>query len=265
MIFGRVFPTVAWILLSWSWSWSWSSSLAFPIKSYSCTLSSRSLLGFDSQQRQQQQQYQQQQRQERRAFHPKKSLLRLSTSDIEPQVLATGYSQNLNLIEAIEEACELAILALPKPTTEASKIDLALISISSLYDGSTNMPPSKVVPAVLQACQSYGHGIQHLIGSTVGGFVSSLTNWDYQQTRTTTTMSKDSTGNNNNDNDNDNLKAMERACLPVELEGLPGVSVTLCILPDVSVKVCVSDLLTVVRTERNALDFQIQTDIKYKV
>ena len=153
-----------------------------------------------------------------RSSLPNKNVVKMcATRDgQDPQALATGHSQAIDLGEAIQEATKMALDALPKPSTE-SKIDLALISVSSLYDGNSN--PSGVVPALLQAAESYGQGIQYLVGSSVGGFVSS----------TADLTSSASTGAD--------TEALVRACQPVEREGVPGVSVTLCLLPDVEVKV----------------------------
>jgi hypothetical protein len=148
------------------------------------------------------------------------SRLSMAASSDDPQVLASGYSQKIDLIEAIQEASDMALAALPKATPD-SQIDLAIVSISSLYDGDLNSSPSDVVPAFLKAAANeYGTGIQHLIGSTVGGFVGSRTNWD----------------------SNDDKKG-PRTCIPIEQEGVPGVSVVYCILPDVKLKVCLSIVL----------------------
>lgn len=144
----------------------------------------------------------------------------MAASPEDPQVLASGYSQKIDLMEAIQEASDMALAALPKATPD-SQIDLAIVSISSLYDGNLNSSPSDVVPAFLKAAaKEYGTGIQHLVGSTSGGFVSSRTNWD---------------------SDDDNKGP--RACIPVEQEGVPGVSVVYCILPEVKLKVCMSTVL----------------------
>lgn len=149
------------------------------------------------------------------SFKQASLLLKMSESSPEdPQVLASGYSEAMTLGDAIQEAMAMAMQALPKATSPDSKIDLAIVSTSSLYDGSAS--PSEVVPAVLRAAETYGKGIQTLVGSTSGGFVSSRSNME---------ATKDKNG-------------MLRSCFPVEREGVPGVSVVLCLLPDVTVKVC---------------------------
>ena len=112
--------------------------------------------------------------------------------------------------EAIRAATELAIQALPAPTSDdgrASKIDLAVIFVSSLYDGTFS--PTTIVPTLLEAGSSYGQGIQHVIGSTAGGIVGSVA----------ATSPSDAA-----------------ACKPVELEGSLGVSVSLLQLPDVELQ-----------------------------
>jgi hypothetical protein len=149
-----------------------------------------------------------------------------SSSPEDPQVLATGYSQAMELKDAIQEATDMALRALPKYEKEDSndnqkKIDLAIISISSLYDG--NSSPSEVVPTILEAASKYGQGIQHLVGSTSGGFVSSKANLEKQL--------------HFMQGDGDEKEAVLRSCLPVEREGVPGVSVMFCVLPDVHLKV----------------------------
>jgi hypothetical protein len=54
----------------------------------------------------------------------------------DPQVFALGYSPKLDLFEAIQEATEIALQALPKATQEDSvEIDFGMITVSSLYDG----------------------------------------------------------------------------------------------------------------------------------
>jgi len=130
-------------------------------------------------------------------------LFATSLADVEPLVVASGYSQAIEMTTALEEAVDMALEALPRSALD--KIDLAVVSVSSLYDG--NAKPSDVVPTVLQAAP----GIQNLIGCTNGGFISSLANLDY--------------------------KPESPACRPIEREGVPGVTVTFMILPDVSVSV----------------------------
>lgn len=144
-----------------------------------------------------------------------------------PQVFATGYSQALELATAIHEATDMALEALPLPikaehNSIVHQIDLAVISVSSLYDGSAS--PSEVVPTLLEAASGYGKGILNVVGCTNGGFISSLANAEFS------TPASDIVGD-------DDGETTVKACRPMEREGVPGVTVTLAILPDVKVKV----------------------------
>ena len=144
----------------------------------------------------------------------------------QPQVLASGFSQNMDMVEALREAVEMALASLPPPLKNAG-IDLTVVSVSSLYDGKVS--PSLVVPTILEAASSYGTGVRHLVGSTCGGFISS-----------TSTAADDTTQqqqqNDDDDIDDDKKKSIARACMPVEREGVPGVSIVLCVLPDVQLR-----------------------------
>ena len=143
----------------------------------------------------------------------------------DPQVFASGYSPKLDLFEAIQEATEIALQALPKATQEDSVIHFGMITVSSLYDGQSQ--PSIVVPAVLSSASVYGKGIQQLLGCTTGGIVASTANFHIDPS---------------DDSDEDDEQVQARACNTIESEGVPGVSVTLCLLPDVNVKVRPSHL-----------------------
>jgi hypothetical protein len=158
-----------------------------------------------------------------------------------PQVLATGYSQQMDLIEAIQEAMTMALQALPQTSTtdETNQIDLAIVSVSSLYDG--NASPSIVVPTCLELAKGsklYGRGIQYLIGSTVGGVVSSRTNWEDPYGSRVSIKDDEDENDDDDENDEEVDQKARRVCIPTELEGVPGVSITLAILPDVKLKVC---------------------------
>jgi indole-3-glycerol phosphate synthase len=143
-----------------------------------------------------------------------------------PQAMASGYSQAMDMAQAIQDAVAMALEALPPPPdNETAQIDLAIVSVSSLYDGSAS--PSTVVPTVLEAASSYGKGIQHLVGSTCGGFISSRATFQQQQT---------ARDDESDDDDEDEKAPSVRLCAPVEQEGVPGVSVVLAILPDVKLQ-----------------------------
>jgi indole-3-glycerol phosphate synthase len=148
------------------------------------------------------------------------------TAAVEPQVLASGFSQNMDMVEALKEAVEMALASLPPPIPNGG-IDLVVVSVSSLYDG--NVSPSLVVPTILETASSYGTGVQNLVGCTCGGFIGS-----------TRSFTDDAMIQEQHDDDDD-AKASEegkiaRACNPVEREGVPGVSIVLCLLPDVQLQ-----------------------------
>lgn len=134
-----------------------------------------------------------------------------------PQVWSSGYSAKADFLEAVQEATEIAMAGLPKDTPGA-KIDLALVSVSSLYDGQAS--PAILVPAVVSTASTYGAGIQHLIGCTTGGIISSARNNNYG------TVGEEM-----------------RACNGIESEGNPGVSVVLAVLPEVQLKVSFKKML----------------------
>ena len=152
---------------------------------------------------------------------------------IEPQVMTTGYSQAPELVTAIREATDMALEALPPIITDedktTKKIDLAIVSVSSLYDG--NSSPSDVVPTLLEAASSYGQGIQHLVGSYSGGFISSLSNRNYLD------QLKEAKSASSAIDDEEGGEANVCACQVMEREGVPGISVVLAVLPDVKIKV----------------------------
>ncbi len=148
-----------------------------------------------------------------------------ATRQDEPQVLSTGYSQALELTTALQEAVDMALEAIPP---NANTIDLAVVSVSSLYDG--NSKPSDVVPTVLAAASKYW--VRNLIGCTNGGFIGSLANLN----EPLDTFS---------DHDNDQHHSNFKACRPIEREGVPGVTVTLAILPDVNVQVSLVSIITI--------------------
>jgi hypothetical protein len=149
----------------------------------------------------------------------------------DPQVWSTGFSPKSDLLEAIQEATDIALEGLPK---NGAKIDLAMVTISSLYDGQTS--PSVVVPAVLSSAATYGAGIQKLVGCTTGGIISSSRNEYYG-------MSAEDIS----------------ACVGIESEGIPGVSVVLALLPDVQLKVSLSRVHLIIHSstqcQNNVLTF----------
>ena len=158
-----------------------------------------------------------------------------------PQVFATGYSNNPDLHTALQQAVNAALAALPPLNSGAdavatrgrsdAKIDLAFVTASSLYNAS----PATVVPAVLSSASVYGQGIDKLIGCTSGGTISSVVGAEGGEDGAA------KAGNNMVEGSAEDATAAAtaavRECLPVETEGVPGVSVTLALLPDVEVSV----------------------------
>jgi hypothetical protein len=153
-------------------------------------------------------------------------------NNAQPHVFATGFSNKMELSDALEEALDTAMKGLPEADEEGSvtsnNIDLAMVIVSSMYDGqssSSSKPINKVPPYVVERSQAcFGRSISHLVGCTTGGIISSSLNWDKTPTSTKSTgkADKDATVN---------------AALPVESEGTVGVSITLIQLPGVSIAV----------------------------
>ena len=166
-----------------------------------------------------------------------------------PMSMASGFSGKMDMVEAIQEAVTIALDALPPSDTlhYRIKIDLAVVSVSSLYDGSYR--PSLIVPTILEAASSYGDGIQHLVGSTCGGFISSISSTDSISMEKSVHVDNGVELNDNDDDDDDDdddngksdsskkkKKNVVRACQPVERQGVPGVSIVLCVLPGVQLR-----------------------------
>ena len=131
---------------------------------------------------------------------------------VHPQAIGTGYSNSPDLYTAIKDATNAALKTLPHPLPQ-SKIDLAKVYVTSIYD--SQFSPSQVVPAVLAATKEFYDGqevVQKLIGCYSGGNIGSKLN-------------------NRNKGDD-----VGRLCSTVESEGLPGVVVTFCVLPDTEIK-----------------------------
>ncbi len=152
------------------------------------------------------------------------SSLASSKSNVEPQAIGTGYSQSPDLYTAIQEATDAALQALPKPLPQ-NKIDLGTIYVTSLYDN--QFSPSQVVPAVLAECNNFYESsdniVQKLVGCYSGGIVGSKLNY------------KGNASSNGISTENDN-KNNSKVSSTMESEGMPGVVVTLCVLPDTNIK-----------------------------
>ena len=124
---------------------------------------------------------------------------------IEPQAIATGYSQNPDLSSAIKEATTAALEALP-PKLHRDQIDLGLVYISSIYDGQST--PTSIVPEIVDIVNDYyrteGEStiLQKLIGCYSGGLVGCKESKIIGQANT------------------------------IESEGASGVVINLCIMPE---------------------------------
>ncbi|GAX13008.1 indole-3-glycerol phosphate synthase [Fistulifera solaris] len=126
----------------------------------------------------------------------------------QPMAMSTGHSSNSNLVEALQEAVTMALRSLPTATEEQPiTVDLAMVSVSSLYDGGTQQPSTLTVPTILASASSFGVQIQNLIGSSVAGCIGGAPVLNTMQ-----------------------------ACDTVEYEGIPAVIVTLAIFPDTTVR-----------------------------
>jgi small ligand-binding sensory domain FIST len=90
---------------------------------------------------------------------------------------------------------------------------VAVVSISSLYDGGAHNPVNTVISVVTEAAAAMYGPIQNLVGCSSAGVISS--------SATGTTSSNGSNGSG--------------SCRAVEWEGLPAVSVTLGIVPDTTI------------------------------
>lgn len=138
-----------------------------------------------------------------------------SSSDVvAPQVFASGYSTNANLVEALQEAVQMAVEGLPTPSDSFSSlsVDLGLVFVSSLYDGGAQPTATTVIPTVVEAVREYYQNatLRELLGCSVAGCISSR--WQ------------------------DTGPVVANNVVTTELEGIPAVTVTLALLPDVQVQ-----------------------------
>jgi len=117
-----------------------------------------------------------------------------------PQAIGTGYSQNPDLLLAIEEATNSALAFLPPN----ANIDLGLIYVSSIYDGQHS--PTTIVPKVIESIGD-DHSLKKLIGCYAGGLIGSKASTSSRQP----------------------LSALES-------EGEAAVTVTLCVLPGTEIE-----------------------------
>jgi indole-3-glycerol phosphate synthase len=115
-----------------------------------------------------------------------------------PQAFASGYSTHPNLQIALQEAAAMAVSQLP---ADAVAIDLAVFTLSSLYESSrdSTVPATAVVPALLAAL--HPRILHHAMGGYAAGAIAS-----------------------------------SGSAPPVELERVPAVSITLALLPETTVR-----------------------------
>jgi indole-3-glycerol phosphate synthase len=148
-----------------------------------------------------------------------------------PQVWSAGYSTKTDLVEALEEAVAMAVASLPVLTEQdqlslQNQIDVAVVSISSLYDGGKHNPVNTVIPVVTDAAAALYGPIQHLVGCSSAGVISS------SATGKSNTARASGAGSNGA---SQSARGQKSACRAVEWEGLPAVSVTLGIVPDTNI------------------------------
>ena len=139
----------------------------------------------------------------------------------EPQVFSSGHSTKTNLVEALQEAVQQAMMGIPTSSSNQNNIDLALVSVSSLYD--SNNAATVVVSTLCETVQQmYGKHIQHLIGSSVAGCIGG----------TTTTTTTSSTNARSSLDISTSSSTAVPVVVPIESESVPSVTVTLALLPD---------------------------------
>ena len=151
---------------------------------------------------------------------------KVEEENVVPQIIATGYSSQADWKDAIQEATFQALDSLPfKQDVEyilrnTTCVDFAFFTISSLYE----ISPSLVVPTIVEAIRScprnrgYTDGISTFIGCSSGGVISSQENiFLYDHSLTSHPQSHDHD---------------QQRCKPLEQEGLPGFSISLCLLPN---------------------------------
>jgi len=132
----------------------------------------------------------------------------------EPIAFSSGYSGLDDLQKSLEEATRIALESLPHSSHE-SKIDLAIVSVSSIYDAQYS--PTLVVPTILKLASDQGFSIQNLVGSYTAGIIGS--------------RHTSSNGNMSNKN-NDDVHRLST----VEMDNAPGVVVTFGMLPDTNIQ-----------------------------
>eukprot|EP00557_Chaetoceros_sp_GSL56_P000242 CAMPEP_0176501240 /NCGR_PEP_ID=MMETSP0200_2-20121128/14050_1 /TAXON_ID=947934 /ORGANISM="Chaetoceros sp., Strain GSL56" /LENGTH=1026 /DNA_ID=CAMNT_0017900103 /DNA_START=71 /DNA_END=3151 /DNA_ORIENTATION=+ len=133
--------------------------------------------------------------------------------DVQPQAMATGYSQNPDLILATEEATRQALAYLPT----GANIDLGLVFVSSIYDGQYS--PTVIVPTIVDTCQTENFSLSKLIGCSAGGIIGTKEQQPHDSAAADL-----------------HARRSQRSIQAVENEGGAGVVVTLCVFPDTKIR-----------------------------
>lgn len=131
-----------------------------------------------------------------------------SSTAASPQAIGTGYSQNPDILFALEEATKAALASLPPD----ANIDLGIVYISSLYDGQCS--PTKIVPAIIASVDGTHRSLQKLIGCSAGGLV----------------------GSKHSSSQSSSSSSSSPSISTVESEGEAGVTISLCVLPDTQIQ-----------------------------
>jgi indole-3-glycerol phosphate synthase len=137
------------------------------------------------------------------------------SKEMSPQAVATGYSQNPDMILAIQEASQSALASLPP----RANISLAIVHVSSIYDGQHS--PTQVVPTIVQLCREKGHEVQTLIGCYAGGLIG--------------TTHSGSGSNGDGDGDGGPI-TITRGPSTVESEGVAAIAISFLVLPSTTIR-----------------------------
>jgi indole-3-glycerol phosphate synthase len=158
-----------------------------------------------------------------------------NNNSIRPMAFSSGFSTLPDLREAIREAVAMAVSGLPPPPRSqdgeaiTTDIDVGWVSITSLYDGGTHSPATTVIPVLLSALTNDHHRqIEHIIGSSSAGCISSAPRSLAGATAPPSGATPDPSRG-----ESAASASTAAACRPVEFDGVPAVSVTLAVLPDV--------------------------------
>jgi indole-3-glycerol phosphate synthase len=147
---------------------------------------------------------------------------------LEPQAFAAGYSTDADLLRALEGAVDGAVSGLP---SDCGRVDLCIVYVSSLYDGTAAQPALVTVPALLAAARGRGVDVRSVVGCSAAGCIGSLVAAEAPPPPPSSHKKK-----RRKEEERRNAAAAAAACRPVEHESVPAVSVTLAVMPGVSVR-----------------------------